>query len=405
MRAESCRPQLAWWLLLATVLLLPFGVAAEIPVLLGAIAGIVAGLRGRIDWSAPVVRLALLLGVGYWLPQLVSAFDSLAPSKSWSEVGLDLRFVLFLLYVASRRWTGTEARGLVMGIAAIVLLWTLDGLVQAASGWSLGGPMGADRLSGIFGAGNLKLGGVLAVLAPVLLWQVWRWRGLPALLLASVLLLPVILLSGARAAWLGYGLAVVLVHWLALGWRRAGLALAGLTVVAILIGALAYAGSERFAERVERTVAAASVQADGIDHALTGRTQIWAAAWRMGLAHPVNGVGVRAFRVAYPDFANADDHFLANAEQVLHAHQWLLELWSETGVAGLAIWLVMLAGALRQLRRFDPRARQRALPATLALLVALFPLNTHYAVYSGFWGLLLVWLAALWLALLALDQS
>lgn len=399
------RPPLAFWLLLASLALLPFGIAAELPVLVGAVVGGVRVIRGRIDWQDRGVRLALLIGLAYWLPEFVSAWDSLAPGKSWGEVGLDLRFLPFLLLLASSHWRARDARHLVAGVALVTMFWCVDALVQALAGVSLGGPAEADRLSGIFGAGNLKLGGVLAVLTPFLLWQAWHWDGRRALALASLALLLVILLAGARAAWIGFGLAAVLMFWHLLGGRRAALALLVLGLVTVVAGMLAYSGSPRFAERVERTVAALSIQPDGIDHALTGRTQIWASAWRMGLAHPVNGVGVRAFRVAYPDFANADDHFLANGEQVLHAHQVVLELWSETGLFGLCLWLALVLVAWRQLRCCALQVRRTALPASLALAVALFPFNTHYAVYSAFWGLLLIWLAGVWLALLQADQS
>src|SRR5690554_552752 len=83
MRADALRSLApAHWLLLAALALLPFGMASELPVLVGAVLGGVALLRGRIDWQQPGVRLALALGLAYWLPQLLSAFDSAAPGKT-----------------------------------------------------------------------------------------------------------------------------------------------------------------------------------------------------------------------------------------------------------------------------------------------------------------------------------
>jgi hypothetical protein len=41
-------------------------------------------------------------------------------------------------------------------------------------------------------------------------------------------------------------------------------------------------------------------------------------------------------------------------------------------------------------------ARERARPATLALLVTVFPFNTHLAFYSTFWGSVALMLAALY---------
>lgn len=405
MHAERGRRPLALWLLLASIVLLPFGVAAEVPVLIGATAGLAQWLRRRWDWNQPTLRLALGLGLAYWLPEFVSAWDSVAAAKSWSEVALDLRFVLFLLFVAATVWHRDDARWLRVGIAWVIALWCLDALLQAASGFSVGGAASGDRLSGIFGAGNLKLGGVLAVVSPFLMLEAWRWRGAPALIGVTSILLVVILLAGARAAWFGFGLGAALVFWQAIGRRRAVLALAALLLAAGLTAAFAYGSSQRFAERVDRTAAALSGDRDALDHALSGRLAIWETAARMGSAHPVNGVGVRGFRYAYPEFAEPDDPFVDGNQGAYHAHQIVLELWSETGLFGLLIWLVAIAISAHTVRRWPAAVRRFAAPATIGLVVALFPLNTHYAVYSGFWGLLLIWLIAVWLALLGADQS
>ena len=40
---------------------------------------------------------------------------------------------------------------------------------------------------------------------------------------------------------------------------------------------------------------------------------------------------------------------------------------------------------------------------TVALAVTAFPLNTHLAFYSAWWGLLFWWLLALWCAALYVD--
>lgn len=119
MASELVRWALPFWLLLATVVLLPFGVGPEVPILIGAVAGAVALLRGRVDWQQPEVKLAVMLGLGYWLPEFVSAWDSLSPDKSWSEVGLDLRLVLFLIFIANHHWSQGEQRGLVQTIAVV----------------------------------------------------------------------------------------------------------------------------------------------------------------------------------------------------------------------------------------------------------------------------------------------
>ena len=405
MRIDLLGPAFPQMLLLATLVLLPFGVAPELPVLIGAVLGLVAMVRGRINWQRPGVRLAVVLGLGYWLPQFLSALDSVAASKSWMEVALDLRFLPFLLYLANARCTAREAQLLTGGIALVVLFWCADALLQVLTGYSMAGAASGDRLSGIFGAGNLKLGGVLAVLAPFAMVEAWRRSGWEVLALVTLALMVVILLAGARAAWFGFALGAAVVFWQVLGRRRALLAFVALALAAVLIGVAGYAGSERFALRVDRTAAVVAGDRAALDHALSGRLVIWETALRMGVAHPVNGVGVRAFRYAYPDFAAPHDQFLENGHGAYHAHQIVLELWSETGLVGLGIWLTAIILAWKASLAASTSARSQALPATIALGVALFPLNTHYAVYSGFWGLLLLWLIAVWLQLLSDDQS
>ncbi len=114
---------------------------------------------------------------------------------------------------------------------------------------------------------------------------------------------------------------------------------------------------------------------------------------------------MRAYRYVYPQFAPANDHFVIDescgeGEGACHAHQLILEVLTETGGLGLLLWLAGAALALRAWWRVGAAARARAFPATLALAVMLFPLNTHLAFYSAWWGLLFAWLLGLWCAAL-----
>src|SRR5690606_18517145 len=112
----------------------------------------------------------------------------------------------------------------------------------------------------------------------------------------------------------------------------------------------------------------------GVDMALSGRITIWNAALCMVRQSPVTGVGVRGFRTAYPDCDPHPDRLPAWGEgPAFHAHQIVLAGLSEPAIPGLLLWL---AGA--------------------ALAVTVFPLNTHLAFYSTFWGGLTLMLAALY---------
>jgi O-antigen ligase len=226
-----------------------------------------------------------------------------------------------------------------------------------------------------------------------------------------VLILGPVLLAGSRAAWLCYALVA-----LGFAWReaRSPLRFAGICVLAAVLlalaGGIAWKTSARFHDRMQRTLLALNGTDQSVDTALSGRLDIWHASVRMIAAHPVNGVGVRGFRYAYPQYAPANDPFVVTGgeacgvgEGACHAHQLVLEVLTETGTIGLLLWLAAVALAWRAWRRVGAAARTRAFPATLALGVMLFPLNTHLAFYSAWWGLLFAWSLGLWCAALYVE--
>jgi O-antigen ligase len=290
----------------------------------------------------------------------------------------------------------------------IVVLWLLDAWVQIHTGYSIAGPREAERLSGIFGAGNLKLGPVLAVLSPFVLNAARERFGVRGLIVAGVFMLMPILLAGSRAAWLMYALVVAVFVWRQ---TRSPLRFAAWSLAAIaVIGVAAWTAdrdSAAFAARVQRTLLVLRGSEQALDEASAGRVRIWHAAIRMAAAHPVAGVGVRGFRYAYPRYAEPGDAFVdAGGDQgAMHAHQLVLEVLTETGGAGLLLWIAGACVAVRAWWRADRPARARAFAPALALAVMCFPLNTHLAFYSAWWGLLFWWLLALFAAALYAERG
>jgi O-antigen ligase len=397
------------WIVLGVLLLLPLGRASEAPLIIGAVAGLILAWRERaILRTHAGVRLAAILFGCYWLAALISAPGAVAPGKSWSTVAALLRFLPFALFASLALRKAQWWPLLIDACAAIVLLWLLDAWVQILTGWSLAGSETADRLSGIFGAGNLKLGPVLAVLSPfvfVAARKRWGWRGLAV---AFVFQLMPILFAGSRAAWIMYTLVALAFVWMQTRapLRFAAWALAA-ACAAVLGIAVAWQHSGRFDLRFDRTLLALQGSEQALDTASAGRMRIWRTALAMGEAHPLAGVGVRGFRYAYPQYAQAGDSFVdaQTDEGAFHAHQILLEVFSETGIAGLLLWLTGALCAIRAWRRADVPARERALAPALALAAMTFPLNTHLAFYSAWWGLLFWWLIALYCAALAADDD
>ena len=412
---------------LAFVALWPAPGYAEGVMVLGALAAIVKLLLVRFRGggallSGPAWALTTVLFFAYWTPQLASSLDAVDAGRALRESMVDLRYLPFLGLVAIAVADERGRRLTFGGLAVVAAVWVVDALVEVFLGtsplfWGLdaakqalsGRPMcdlaeaaGADRLGGVLGPCNLKLGVVLASLSPFALHAAARRMQLGGWILAATAIGVVILFAGSRASWATYALVLALSGWKLLGWKR----LLGVFGAGLLTLVLLSLASPEVRERIERTTRAMSADESGIDTALSGRTRIWGAAVCMTRAHPFNGVGARGFREAFPACDPQPGVAPAwGSGPALHAHQIVLEILSETGLFGLALWLAGAALALRAWRYAGPAARERARPAMLALAVTVFPLNTHLAFYSTFWGGLTLLLAALYAgSLLARDD-
>lgn len=406
----------AW--VLTFVALWPVRGIAEAVLVLGALAGLFRLLASRFRGggallSGPAWALTSVLFAAYWLPELIAAIDARDRLPAFGEVLIDLRYLPFLWVVAAAVASESGRRRTFDGLAVIALAWTLDALIEAISGtsplfWLLdqakhavsGHGMctaseveAADRLAGVLGPCNLKLGIVLASLSPFALAAARQRLGQAGWLAAAAAIGLVVILAGSRASWLTYGLVLLWTGWRALGWRK----LMAVFVAGALALAAATALSPQVRERVQRTTLALTAQPGGVDAALSGRGRIWSAALCMVREHPLNGVGPRAFRDEFPACDPQPGTPAAwGTGAAFHAHQIVLEVLSETGVIGLLLWLAGAALGWRAWRYADPAARENARPAMLALAVSVFPLNTHLAAYSTFWGSVLLLLMALY---------
>ncbi|MEN5060142.1 O-antigen ligase [Luteimonas sp. TWI1416] len=412
---------------LAFVILWPAPGYAEGVMVLGALVAIVLLLRARFRGgsallSAPAWALTSVLFCAYWLPQLISAIDSVDVGRALREALVDLRYLPFLWLVASAVADRRGRRITLGGLAIILAVWTIDGLVEVFFGTSplffgidqlkhliSHRPMCtpeqvamADRLGGVLGPCNLKLGIVLASLAPFALYAAGRRFGAAGWVVASAAIGVVLLFAGSRASWLTYALVLLFSGWRLLGWKR----LLAVFVAGAAVSVVVALVSPQVRERVERTAMGLSADQSGVDTALSGRTRIWGAAWCMVREHPVNGVGARGFREAFPDCDPRPGQVAEWGDgPAYHAHQIVLEVASETGLIGVLLWLAGRARAWRAGGTATPAARYCARPAMLALAVTVFPLNTHLAFYSTFWGGFTLLLSALYAgSLLAREE-
>ncbi|MDQ3205621.1 MAG: O-antigen ligase family protein [Pseudomonadota bacterium] len=406
----------AW--VLAYVALWPVPGYAEAVLVLGALATLIrmvlARFRGGTQWlMGPAWALTSVLFFAYWLPELVSSIDAVDPGRAFREAAADLRYLPFLWLVALSVATPRGRRITLVGLAVIIGIWAIDALLQALGGTSplffgidsvkqviSGRGMCTaqevavvDRLSGVFGPCNLKLGQVIASLSPFALYAAGRRFGPAGWILTAAAVGTVVVLAGSRASWLTFALVLVFSGWRLLGWKKLLLVFGFGALMLLALGWL----SPQVGERVARTAHVLDAGPSGVDTALSGRARIWGAALCMARHHPVNGVGARGFREAFPSCDPQAGQIAQWGEgPALHAHQIVLEVLSETGLFGLLLWLAGAALAWRAWLFSSQTARERARPAMLALAVTVFPLNTHLAFYSTFWGGLTLLLAALY---------
>ncbi len=338
----------------------------------------------------------------FWLPMVISSFDSMLPLKSWFQTLAALRFLAAALAMAALLHAPPTRRRVLRWISWLLVFWAVDGFVQLLLGTDLFGiTMHPDRLNALFVDRYQFYGPTLAMLSPLLLeyarreWPPWAWA------LSFTLILGAVMISGMRSGWLT--MVIVLVTYFALMLRRENRdlrrAMLTVPVLAAIVLALSYFASPLLQERLELTRALSENTGAAINLATSDRLPIFLTALRMYRHHPINGVGVRAFPAAYMVYAAKDDIHIAKSggtSGATHAHNVVLEVMSDTGTIGLAGLLLALMLVVRSWRESSAAQRQDAFPFMLSVTLILFPLNSHFAVYGTYTSSLVWFLLGLW---------
>lgn len=125
----------------------------------------------------------------------------------------------------------------------------------------------------------------------------------------------------------------------------------------------------------------------------TPRTTLWTVAGRMIASNPVVGVGTDNFAVAAKDYL-IKPGATTRADQVVStpepAHNTYLELWADTGIIGLALFVGLVTVSLRAAwgavgllvsagRRADEILARALIVASLAMLAAGFFISDQYS--------------------------
>ncbi len=393
------------WLAISFFALLPFGRLVEIPLSVFALAlPFIARSAENRQRIRRVSIFVIPLFLAFWIPMLISSFDSYLPQKSWMSTLAALRFLAAVLSMAvllraeSARWR------VIRWTAFLLLFWAIDGFVQLLFGNDLFGiAMNPDRLNALFIKQYQFFGPTLAILSPILLeyarryWPAWAWVA------AFTLTLGAVLIAGMRAGWLIMGLVLVVYMWLMLRPENRDLRKISLSIPAFVAVAIigSYLVSPLFQARVEQSLAITQGSHAALDAASTYRMPIFKTSLVMYRAHPVNGVGVRAFPKAYMEYAAPDDIHIKRSggkSGATHAHNLVLEVMADTGSIGVLGMLAGLILAIRFWRSLSPARRYEAFPFALSLVLVLFPLNSYFALYGTYLSSLIWVLFGLWVA-------
>ena len=292
--------------------------------------------------------IALLIGAA-----VLSAFQALDPTKSIPDIFLLLTGAAMFVGILNICQTREQLLVVVAGALVGLLLTSIQGFVQQLTGVysTLGFVVGGEfvnRVQGSFGHPN-EYAGYLALLLPFAIAVVFT-RQLPVRLralagVASGVALPALVFSYSRGA-----LATLVIGslvWLVVMRPKAAVA------VAIVVGAAALLLTpgtlrERFSESGKGDVAL--------------RTDVADSALEIYAQHPLVGVGIGNFQLAYQDLSFAEE---AGQRRLLHTKQVLVPTaapsqyvnsLAEQGLLGVGALGVFTLTALATVRRVG-RAR------------------------------------------------
>ena len=385
---EFVRDNHAWMLVVAALLLLSTDTLSLVPLGIMALLGIYrVGRDPQAICRDRTLRVLLFLFLCLWLPQLLSLIGAVNLERS-AKIALLYPLYLFCgVFILQELARPGNLYRFSLALLFVVVFWCVDALIQYATGTNLlGYPYQDGMLSGMFYP-KLRLGIILAVLVPIALETVRnvnRDSLYPWLLLIPFTV--VVLLSGRRSAWLM--LIISLSAYLPLVFislsTKARYIIAGALCVAVVLVGTVYFKSPDINRRIALLTGILSSEYQA-ERATSMRTPIWDTANNMFRDNWLNGVGPRGFRYAYSIYADEDNYFVRQGQDgQTHPHLVFLEIAVETGVIGLAGFILFYLTVLRYWWQGRHSTTNGAW--TAALLAATFPLNAHLAFYGSYWS-------------------
>jgi hypothetical protein len=296
-----------------------------------------------------------------------------------------LQFGLLALVLARLVWSRAWVLTLYVQLAAMALVFAVIGIVQyetrnifwnpkvkvdnayAPSGWFY-------RVNSVFYDpsiyGRFLVVAILASVA-ILVWRridpLWSIAIALTIGITWVGLLPSFSQSSFVALIVGLFVALIVV------WRKRSILLVAVAAAVLIVVAVASPAVRHKAS---------------LSHVTSGRSTLVSRGVKVGLHHPLVGVGIGGFRRAYAELT----HLKGKEPKAAASHTTPITVFAETGLPGLALFIWLCVSALvlayRRLQAgFDGAAR-------LAFGLALVAILVHCIFYNAlfedptFWGLL-----------------
>jgi len=333
---------------------------------------IAAGRRVPSVWTSPPYR-PLLIGIGLYLAACALSIPaSTHPAASLRAlISKWLEYLLFLVIVADTvQQPRVARRGLTVLLASSVLV-VLESVAQEFWGKGLirGYPLLTyERMTGPY-ENPIDLATYLMVVIVVLLGMLRSARGglRWALGVLLTLLIGCFARTEALGAWIGLAAGLAAVVALDPSWRRAA-ALALGSVALAAAAALVWVG------RLGSVVAWDEI-------GKVDRWDMWQAALGMIRDRPILGHGLNTF------MANYLAYWVGGEQQPRYAHNCYLQVAAETGVIGLAAFLMLLGALFGALVRGASRLAPNDRPVGVGLIGALVAFAVQAALDTNFYSL------------------
>ena len=333
-------------------------------------------LGGRVGVSGPMVLvLAMYLALG--LASLLYAGDLQATVAALSSYAKDILIALLVVLLVRRPETFLRlvwallVAGLLLAILSIYQYFSgsfsnnfgglaqagLMNIAQAQEGYRLGGPIGDPNY----------FAQVMLVLVPLAVDRARhagrRGGRMVATVTAALVGLTVVLTFSRGAALAAAVVAVLMVRHFRI---RPAVLLVLVVVVALLVPVLPQGYTQRIGSLTQSSTGANGQVADS---SLSGRQRTLGAGLRMFADHPILGVGLGNYLGHEPAYAGSAT--LSTAMGGTPAHNLYVEVAAETGIVGLTLLLLLIAGGFQAVRSSRRRALALGQPALAEALWAL----------------------------------